>query len=188
VVVLLGEAVPGLAGSEYAALAGVAAEERLPSLDLAREAALQQFLVDAAAEGAMASAQDVSGGGLAVALAECAIWGRLGARLSLRVSSEPAVELFGESPSRVVVTASPENVAGLLAVAHRYDLPVERLGVVGGDTLSVTLVGEGATGAAEGRGASVADALEVPVADLRRAWERALPRALGDVGFRPPEP
>ncbi len=188
VVVLVGEAVPGLAGSEYAALAGVAAEERLPSLDLAREAALQRFLVDAAAEGVVASAQDVSGGGLAVALAECAIWGRAGARLSLRVSSEPAVELFGESPSRAVVSARPERLAGLLAVAHRYDLPVERLGVVGGQTLSVTLVGEGATGAAEGRGASVADALEVPIADLRRAWERALPRALGDLGFRPPEP
>jgi phosphoribosylformylglycinamidine synthase len=188
VVVLVGEAVPGLAGSEYAALAGVAAEERLPSLDLSREAALQCFLVAAAAEGVMASAQDVSGGGLAVALSECAIWGRVGARLSLRVSSEPAVELFGESPSRVVVTAHPESVAGLLAVAHRHDLPVEQLGLVGGDTLSVTLVGEGATGAAEGRGASVADALEAPVADLRRAWERGLPRALGDVGFRPPEP
>jgi hypothetical protein len=43
----------------------------------------------------------------------------------------------------------------------------------------IELVGEGATGAAEGRGARVADALDVALADLRHAWEHGLPRALG---------
>ena len=69
-----GESGPGLAGSEYARLAGAAAEDDPPSLDLAREAALQAFVREAVARGLVASAQDVSGGGLAVALAECAIW------------------------------------------------------------------------------------------------------------------
>ena len=44
-------------------------------LDLAREAAVQAFVREAIARGLVASAQDVSGGGLAVALAECAMWG-----------------------------------------------------------------------------------------------------------------
>ena len=48
----------------------------------------------------LASAQDVSGGGLAVALAECAIWSGLGARLQVAVGSTPSVDLFGESPGR----------------------------------------------------------------------------------------
>jgi len=185
-VVLLGEALPGLAGSQYAALAGLVVEERLPSLDLKREAALQRLLVEAAAAGLLASAQDVSGGGLAVAIAECAIWGGTGATLTIRFGAEPAVELFGESPSRAVVTAHPADVDRLVALAGSHGVPLETMGETGGDRLVIALTGSGATGAAEERGASVADALEVAVADLRRAWEQALPRALGDESFVPP--
>jgi hypothetical protein len=43
----------------------------------------------------------------------------------------------------------------------------------------IELTGSGATGAAEARGSRVADALEVPVADLRHAWDHGLARALG---------
>jgi hypothetical protein len=56
-----------------------------------------------------------------------------------------------------------------------------RLGVVGGDRLRIRLVGTGATGAAEERGAGVADALDVSIDELRRAWTQALPRAMGQV-------
>ena len=185
-VLLLGEAVPGLAGSAYAGLAGSAVEERLPSLDLAREAALQDLVLAAADAGLLASAQDVSGGGLAVALAECAIWGDVGARLTLQVSAEPAVELFGESPSRMVVTVRPADLGPLERLAAARGVPIELLGSVGGDRLVIELVGGGAAGAAEERGASVADALDCSVASLRHAWEQALPRALGDDTFAPP--
>jgi phosphoribosylformylglycinamidine synthase len=185
-VVLLGEAVPGLAGSAYAELAGAAIDERLPSLDLAREAALQRLLLAAAKSGILASAQDVSGGGLAVALAECSIWGGVGARLSLRVSAEPAVELFGESPSRALVSLRPADLATLAALAAEHGVPLEPLGEVGGDRLAIELVGGGAAGAAEERGASVADALDCTLAVLRHAWEQALPGALGDDAFVPP--
>ena len=44
------------------------------------------------------------------------------------------------------------------------------------------LEGEGATGAAEGRGSRVADAIDVPVADLAHAWRHGLARALGQGG------
>ncbi len=183
VVVLVGEATPGLAGSEYAALAGVAVEDGPPSIDLAREAAVQAFVREAAARGLLASAQDVSGGGLAVALTESAIWADddrgLGARIRLPVANSPAVDLFGESPSRLVVTARPRHVPALVLLARQHGLPVEELGVVGGDRLVIELAGAGATGAAEERGSRVADALDVPLADLRHAWETGLSRALG---------
>ena len=178
--VLVGEAGPGLAGSAYAALAGLASDDRPPSLDLGREAALQRFLVTAARERLLASAQDVSGGGLAVASAECAAWSGLGARLQLRVGMAPAVDLFGESPSRVLVTAAPDDWERLAGLAAAHGLPVRRLGTVGGDRLVIELVGDGATGAAEGRGAGVADAVDVAIADLHHAWRYALPRALGE--------
>jgi hypothetical protein len=41
-------------------------------------------------------------------------------------------------------------------------------------------VGEGSTGAAEDRGAGVADEIDERLDDLRHAWHAALPRALGE--------
>jgi phosphoribosylformylglycinamidine synthase subunit PurL len=188
-VLLVGEATPGLAGSAYAALAGLAAEDGPPSLDLDRERRLQAFVREAAARGLLASAQDVSGGGLAVALAECALWADrdrgLGARLRLGVASSPAVDLFGESPSRIVVSATPRHVPAVVLLARQHGLPIEELGEVTArdeDTparLVVELHGSGATGAAEDRGSRVADALIVGLDELRHAWEGGLSRALG---------
>jgi phosphoribosylformylglycinamidine synthase len=178
-ILLVGEAAPGLTGSAYAALAGVSPEDGPPALDLGREAALQAFVREAIARGLVASAQDVSGGGLAVALAEGAIWSGLGAEIRLAVANSPAVELFGESPSRLVLTTRARFEPALMLLARQHGLPIESLGVVGGERLVIELTGAGATGAAEERGSRVADALEVPVTDLRHAWEHGLPRALG---------
>jgi phosphoribosylformylglycinamidine synthase len=183
VVILVGEATPGLAGSAYAQLAGVAAEDGPPSLDLATEAGVQAFVREAAERRLLASAQDVSGGGLAVAAAESAMWGAadrgLGAQLRLAVANSPAVDLFGESPSRILVSSPPRFAPALILLARQHGLAVETLGVVGGERLVIELAGSGATGAAEERGSRVADALDVAVADLRHVWETGLSRALG---------
>ncbi len=183
VVLLVGEAGPGLAGSEYAALAGGAAEDGPPALDLSRERAVQAFAREATARGLLASGQDVSGGGLAVALAEASMWGAggggTGARLRVPSALSPAVELFGESPSRIVVSTRPRHAPALVLLARQHGLPVHELGTVGGDRLVVELVGAGATGAAEERGSRVADAIDLPVDDLCHAWEHGLRRALG---------
>ena len=179
VVVIVGQVSPGLAGSAYATLAGVAPEDGPPALDLAAEAALQAFVRESADRSLVASAQDVSAGGLAVALAESAIWGEIGGHLRLPIGNSPAVELFGESPSRVVLTSTPRHAAALVLLARQFGLPVEQVGVVGGDRLIVELTGAGATGAAEERGSRVADALDVPVSHLAHAWEHGLVRALG---------
>jgi hypothetical protein len=91
----------------------------------------------------------------------------------------PAVELFGESPSRIIVTAQPGFAPALTLLARQHGLPVEELGIVGGDRLIIELVGAGATGASEERGSRIADALDVPLRDLRHAWDHGLTRALG---------
>jgi phosphoribosylformylglycinamidine synthase len=178
-VVVLGEAGAGMAGSAYERLAGVAPDDRPPSLDLAKEAALQKLLQRAAADRLLKSGQDVSGGGLAVAIGECAIWGNVGADLTLAVALAPATALFGESPSRVIATIAPERWNELARLASGLRIACRRLGIVGGDRLRIRLVGVGATGAAEERGAGVADEVDVTIADLRKAWTQALPRALG---------
>jgi phosphoribosylformylglycinamidine synthase len=179
-VILAGETVPGLAGSAYVGLAGTAPEDGPPALDLGREAALHAFLIEAIAARLVTGAQDVGSGGLAVALAELAIWGGRGAQLHLRVGATPAVELFGEAPSRAVVTCRPSAWEPLAAIADRHGVPLETLGSTGGATLRVELRGEGSTGAAEDRGAGIADPVEVNVATLRHAWESAVPRIFGE--------
>ena len=83
-ILLVGEATPGPGRHRPTRRSpGAAPEDGPPALDLAREARLQAFVREAIARGLVASAQDVSGGGLAVALAECAMWGGLGAAVRL---------------------------------------------------------------------------------------------------------
>jgi len=196
-ILIVGDASPGLIGSAYADLAGAAAEDGLPTLDLDRERRLQAFVGEAAERGLLASAQDVSGGGLAVAVAECCLWADrdrgLGALIQLPIASSPAVDLFGESPSRVVVSALPRHVPALVLLARQHGLPIEEVGEVGGvgsdlvdedadappPRLVIELHGAGATGAAEDRGSRVADALIVTLDNLRHAWDGGLARALG---------
>ena len=178
-VLLVGEPGAGLGGSEYARLAGAAPEDGPPALDLARERAVQAFIREAVDRGLVESCQDVSGGGLAVAVAEMAIWGGVGANLRLTVGDSPAVGLFGESPSRLVCEVAPRHVPAFILLARQHGLPGDELGFTGGPRLVIELAGEGATGAAEERGSRIADALDVAIDDLRHAWDHGLPRALG---------
>ena len=73
----------------------------------------------------------------------------------------------------------PRHVPAFELLARQHGLPVHALGTTGGPRLVIELAGDGATGAAEERGSRIADALEVPVIDLRHAWDHGLPRALG---------
>jgi phosphoribosylformylglycinamidine synthase len=161
-IVLVGEVVPGLVGSAYAALAGGASEDDPPALDLGREAAVQSFVREAIARGLVASAQDVSGGGLAVALAECAIGQGHGFAVSLPTDLPSHVTLFSESASRAVVSVSSvdEDRFRELAAAHR--VPTARIGETGGPR------------------ALIDGAMDVPVTELTEVWETAIPRLLGE--------
>ncbi|TAK29182.1 MAG: phosphoribosylformylglycinamidine synthase subunit PurL [Myxococcaceae bacterium] len=111
---------------------------RPPSIDLAAEAALQSLLVRAAREGLLASAHDCAEGGLLVALAEACILGQSGAVLSL--PAEYAVTpggLFGEDPSRVVVSVTPYVLELFSRRVAEAGVPCAFLGRVGGASLSL---------------------------------------------------
>ena len=71
-------------------------------------------------------AHDADRGGLAVALAEAAVWSGVGAQLDL---PDGEVALFGEGGGQAVIACAPENVARLGSKGLR------RLGVVGGETI-----------------------------------------------------
>ena len=74
-----------MTGSAYARWPGRQSRTAPRPSTSAREVALQAFIREAIGRGLVASAQDVSGGGLAVALAEGAMWGGLGAHVRVAV-------------------------------------------------------------------------------------------------------
>jgi phosphoribosylformylglycinamidine synthase len=165
-VVLLGESRAELGGSAWLALRRGREAGLPPAVDLAHERRLFALLERGVAQGLVASAHDVSEGGLALALAECAIAGRarVGAEIALGEALRPDALLFGESTGRVLVaTAQP---AALLALAAELGVPAQRVGETGGARLVV-------------RPRGGAPWIDAPLDRLHGIWRRALPRRLG---------
>ncbi len=132
-VVLLGEPTEEIGGSEYLSrIHGIVAGAP-PRCDLERERALIDTILDAIRAGLVHSAHDCSEGGLAVALAECAIGNReamFGATIDLRAwpGVEPRAILFGEAQGRIVV--STPDPARVIATAERHGVPAREIGRV----------------------------------------------------------
>jgi phosphoribosylformylglycinamidine synthase subunit PurL len=147
-IALTGMFEPALDGSELEKLRGRLASS-LPPLDLAAHADALVRVRAAVRGGELPSAHDVSEGGLACALAEMCVAGGIGARVS--IDGDEAA-LFGEGPGGVIVAgprAAVESLDGAVVV-----------GEVDGDTLEIDGV------------------LSVSVAELRTAYEDAIPAAL----------
>ena len=118
-----------LAGSEYQACFGEVGGMPAP-LDLDAEARLVSFLWHAAPRATLT--HDASEGGLAVCLAEAAIFSGIGAALDLR---DDAVELFGEVGGRALVACAPDDAPEIESLAAESGVPLRRVGEVGGSTL-----------------------------------------------------
>jgi phosphoribosylformylglycinamidine synthase len=114
VVYVLGTTHDELGGSEFYKLFG-AIGNNLPQLRPDEHVPLYKALSQAISEGVVASAHDVSEGGLAVAFAESALGFSFGADLDLSLISATTEKyealLFSESPGRFVVSVAPENAA-----------------------------------------------------------------------------
>ena len=147
-VVLLGDPAGGLGGSEYLKRVHGLVRGRPAPVDFDREAALQRLVVDASRRGMLCSAHDCAEGGFAVALAECSIEsGGVGASVDLPVLAGPNDRfgllrtLFGEAPSRIIVSVTRAGQTELLARARDLGVPVAVIGRTGGDRVTVSLSG-----------------------------------------------
>ena len=132
-IILLGDNTDELGGSEYLQRIHAEVAGAPPHCDLVAERALIETLLDAIRAGAIRSAHDCADGGLAVALAECAMMdraGQTGAEIDLSAwSALPArAVLFGEAQGRVVVS-TPDPVA-VEAIAARRAVRATRIGTV----------------------------------------------------------
>ena len=170
-ILLLGEPTDELGASEYLAwIHGVVAGAP-PACNLARERALIETLLEAIRAGHVRSAHDCSEGGLAVALAECAIADSarpLGAAVDLSAWGTLALRtlLFGEAQGRAVIsTARPADV---LAIAVRQGVPARAIGEVRPAVDGFAIVAGAAT-------------LRISPFALRAAYHDALPRAMSRV-------
>ncbi len=108
---LLGPETVSLAGSEYLAqIHGLVAGRPVP-IDLGLEQKIQAAVRHGIRQGWIRSAHDCSEGGLAVAVAESCLSGGLGARLQLEGTAHHRRDevLFGEGPSRVIISVSPDQ-------------------------------------------------------------------------------
>jgi phosphoribosylformylglycinamidine synthase len=138
-VYLLGTTADDLGGSELLKVVHGRVAGRPPRLDLQAEKRLHAFMAEAAAQGLLRSAHDLSEGGLAVALAECGLTAdgpRLGGRFDLGDVPRADVALFSESPSRMLV--STRDARRLERVCGRAGVPFRSLGMVGGQRLALT--------------------------------------------------
>ena len=124
-------------------LLGLPAEGRpgFPRLDLQEERRLANLLRTLVGRRLLLSAQDVSDGGLAIALAECCFATGVGATISVETN------LFSEDQGRAIVTCRPEDVDSVARLGNQEDVPVMTIGYAGGTRLEIgTAIDESVAG------------------------------------------
>jgi phosphoribosylformylglycinamidine synthase len=127
-VVLLGPSGSGatsLAGSRWAAERRGHAGGTLPRLSLGLHSRLLGLVAALVQERLVDGIHDVSDGGLGVALAEMAVKSGTGCRVSGISGHE---ELFGEGPSRVLLSVPPGQLPFVVERARAADISVIELG------------------------------------------------------------
>ncbi len=135
-IVLLGRTEAEFGGSAWAHVVHGHLGGRPPAPRLDAERRLAGLLAAAAADGVLLAAHDLSDGGLAVALAESCLRGRVGCAVRLG-GLDPFTALFSESAARAIVTVRPGAEAAFDALRRSHEVPGEVIGTVGGDNLVV---------------------------------------------------
>lgn len=144
----------GLGASETLAVQGIENGVPVPP-NVQAEKALCGVLVEAVERGLISCAHDCAEGGIAVALAEMAIAGGCGI-------SVKGLELFSELPGRVIVGNCGENWQDFQLLCEESGIQFELLGSFTNSSATFT----------------VGEALEVPVGELKCAYEDAIPQLM----------
>jgi phosphoribosylformylglycinamidine synthase subunit PurL len=132
-VLLIGGAPRWLGRSAWLATIAEQDEGAPPPVDLAAERRNGEFVVSLVGARRVSAVHDLSDGGLAVALAEMAMAGGIGATIAAE-GPEHAF-FFGEDQGRYILTAAPAKAPAIVEEAEQLGVPCSRIGVTGGDTL-----------------------------------------------------
>ena len=128
-----------------------------PVVDLDLEKKRGDYVRKMIRNGLFTAVHDISDGGLALALADMAIASGMGAEISFLPPGPEYIPLFSEDQGRYVVTCAPEEAERILATADGAGVPAMRIGVAGGSSLKLE------------------DVADIPVDELKAAYESWLP-------------
>ncbi|UMY19388.1 phosphoribosylformylglycinamidine synthase subunit PurL [Methylobacterium organophilum] len=138
VLVLLGRTEGWLGQSLYLAQIAGREEGAPPPVDLAAERKVGDFVRGLITGGIVDTVHDLSDGGLAVALAEMAMAGGIGAALPEVAGALPAhAYLFGEDQGRYLIAVEAEAATDLLYSASAQGIDAAIVGVTGTDRLTL---------------------------------------------------
>ncbi len=129
---LLGHSPEDLGSSEYLRVLHNIHKSPVPHFDLDVEFELQQAVRQLIHNDLIASAHDVSEGGLFVTLVESAMVNDLGFEVDCKTEIRKDAFLFGEAQSRVVVSVRAEQEESFLSALAEAKVPVQKLGQVSG--------------------------------------------------------
>lgn len=118
--------------SEYLKLVHGERFSPTPYFDLDEEYLIQQNIKTLIRRGWIASAHDISEGGLFVTLMECSMSSGLGFDIETDYNFRKDAYLFGESQSRVVITVKTDNEDELVNYLNSHNVSFTKLGDVGG--------------------------------------------------------
>lgn len=169
-IVLLGENKADLSGSEYLYLIHKQKKGN-PRIDIDMEKAVQDTCFEAIKSGVINSAHDCSEGGLVVTLVEACItnasrmWGAL-IKLDGLESNDIRLDeiLFGEAPSRIVVSLNKKNFSVLEDIAKRHSVPYQVLGQASGERLIIQYKEK--------------TIIDLPLTKLNDTWRKVIPSKL----------
>ena len=107
-----------------------------PPVDLMMEKARGEFVRAAIRSGNVTACHDISGGGMAVALAEMCMAGSIGAKTALEGDNPHAI-LFGEDQARYLLAVKPDYATLFAANAEGSGVSFRRMGEFGGERLEI---------------------------------------------------
>ncbi|WP_088013124.1 phosphoribosylformylglycinamidine synthase subunit PurL [Gottfriedia acidiceleris] len=154
---VIGEAEAEFGGSELQKLLNGKIFGKAPSIDLAIESSRQEQILAAIQAGVVASAHDISEGGLAVAIAE-STFGPSEVGATITIEGNEVVSLFSETQSRFLLSVKPEHKEQFEALVD-----AKLIGTVTEET-SVTV-----------RNEKNETVLHASVEELKQAWKEAIP-------------
>jgi phosphoribosylformylglycinamidine synthase len=160
---LIGETKDELGGTEYLKVIHGLITGAIPKVDLQDHKRLIDLLHSLITNDLVKSAQDISDGGLAVALGECTLGNRIGAGIMIESGLRADSLLFGESQSRVIISARPKDKDRILQLAAEHNVPVANIGLTGGANLWIN------------------DLLDLPIVKLNKIYEEAIPKLMEQV-------
>jgi phosphoribosylformylglycinamidine synthase len=132
-----------------------------PQLDMDYEKRVHDAIRGLIEAGLVESAHDLSDGGLAVGLAECCT-DDLGARVTIPTGNRPDFTLFGEAPSRILVSVIDPDRA--LEIAQKFRVACPRIGAIMKGRLQI--------------GTDSETMIDLSTTGLKQAFETSLPRLL----------